>query len=96
MLCSNNHKTIKFNNVAKENRPKYSVQVHLVHVYTILRMGSTKEMKNLKNKSKRYIQKKQETYKQPEVKFKKVGAKCMPQLRNRSGNKQSDTLSVIP
>lgn len=59
-------------------------------------MGSRKKMKNLKNKSKRYNQKKQETYRQPEVKFKKVGAKCMPQLKNQSGSTQSDTLSVIP
>lgn len=60
-------------------------------------MGSMKKMKNLKNKSKRYNRKKPETsYKQPEVKFKKVGAKCMPQLRTQGGNKQSDTFSVIP
>lgn len=59
-------------------------------------------MKNLKNKSKNFRdaikkkKRKEETYKQPEVKFKKVGAKCMPQLGNQSGNKQSNTLSVIP
>lgn len=62
-------------------------------------MGSMKKMKNLKNKSKNFkdaIKKRQETHKQPEVKFKKVGAKCMPQLRNQSGNRPSNTLSVIP
>lgn len=54
-----------------------------------------KKWKTQKTKAKTLkmqSEKEQETYKNLEVKFKKVGAKWMSQLRNQSGNNQTPSL----